>query len=1369
MAFGRDHNGLMFWCMLVVALMVFSSNVDCSNSDSNVSGKLWRVDLSGEWKFKAGDDERYALPQFDDSKWETLYAPALWDGQGYADYDGYGWYRKWFFVPKELKGRELLFEHGGVDDDDWVYINGVKVGEGKGCYIPRSYIIPARLINYGGQNLIAIRIYDGAMGGGLARGPLGVRVVKLSDRVAVEGVRIAGKVGSKTMTLTMWLVCKDGRQHKPKLSVSVIDHFLRKRFHHSLESFVQPGERKELSFRFDGGDSKDYRVQVEMAEGNERDECFFHILSDMTVGMRPTIVLSGDWEMMLPSDDKLLFPPSGKWQPIKVPTLSWGGWSGKNHRAWFRRTFELPSEFSNKRIILRFEAVAHHAVVYVNGKMVGEHLGGFEPFEFDITEVARPGAENELLVGVTDWIAGLVEGIVPPDDPEKMPKDSMLIPYGSRPHARRGIWDDVFVYARDALHIADGFIITSVRNRALTVKVRLRNDTDNATTVELIGDVYDGDIRMLSLPRRLVTVPGHGSVEVECSLPVPLEVDSAGKSASKAFKLWFPHEPYLYRMALQLFKDGRRIDELNLRFGFREVWIDGINYRLNGRVFKLRGLGCPPIAATREEIRRYYLERLKANFTLVRFHMQPRQRHFYEIADEVGMCVKDESAFYCAANVYALGDERLWRNLREHITGMVMRSRNHPSLLIWSVENEILHCGGMRVKGTDERIYELGKLIMELDPTRPIEFEGDGDVNGRALTINIHYPREFGCHDHNLFPNDAYWLGKEGNDRWPRELIWKRDKPLIIGEFCYYPYSRPPGGVSIFLGDAVYESREAEREAHRIGVRMLCDGTRRSGVAGLNPWVDDLRYSIECLKPIAATLDRYDRTFLSGEIVERDIAVHNDTLHRRKLILTASVRVGNATVARRTFNLDMDAGEMRLVKFSWRMPNVNARTAASLRLTIQDGAQVAFDEEHKLWVFPRARLQAINGLRVALFDPVGETARALTEVGLRPKVLSSLDGDMRQLFDLLLIGKGAAETSTFKLGVNALLKFVHDGGIAFFFEQTSQPAWLPIQLRLDERRAATMAYIRCASHPLLKGMHPDDFKWWRGDHIVARSLFVKPSQGAFRILVECGGRGGLRWTPLVELLHGNGVLVMCQLDVTAKIRVEPVAQNLISNLLSYAASFKPLRRRRIGVISVQGSPMLRVMKGVGIAFDDLTQHLGTTKFDAYEVLVIDGGALELCKGRLDELRSFISRGGIVWIRQPQSVELLRQVAPHIVGLRKQKLNGRVVKVGDDELLSSISNSDLFWYREDCWYADWEGRGSGLIGDPADSVIELTDGDEAKALTQPCALAKVQIGNGILLIDTLNLTDPPSDVRDKATRIFSVLLTNLCTYPAVQGR
>lgn len=1319
--------------------------------------KSWHVDLSGEWKFRAGDDERYALPQFDDSKWEVLYAPALWDGQGYADYDGFGWYRKWFFVPKELSGRDLLFEHGGVDDDDWVYINGVKVGDGRGCYIPRSYIIPSRLVNFGGRNLIAVRIRDGAMGGGLARSPLRVRMVSLMDRISLSDVSIEGKIGSPKMKLHMTLVSKDGKTHKPRVNVTVTDYFMRKRLQSSLRCTIEPDGKRELMLEFDGGDSKDYRIFVEFGEDGERAEAFHHILSDITVGARRTIVLSGNWEMMLPKDDKLVFPPSGNWQPVKVPLLAYGGWSGRNHRAWFRKEFQLPDDFAGKRLILRFEAVAHHAAVYMNGKKVGEHLGGFEPFEFDVTDFAMVGEKNELLVGVTDWVVGLVEGIEPPDDPEKLPRDSMLIPYGTRPHARRGIWDDVFIYERSPMHIADAFIITSVRNKNLIVKAVLQNDTDADVPTDLGGSVYDGDKLVLSLPKAKVIIPAHGTAEVE--LKTKVELQDYG-SSKKALRLWFPHSPHLYRLNLKLSSSGHLTDELNLRFGFREVWIDGLDYRLNGRIFKLRGLVCPPLTETREEIRKYYLERLNANFSLVRFHMQPRQKQFYEIADEVGICVKDESAFYCAANIYALGDERLWQNLRKHITGMVTRSRNHPSLLIWSVENEILHCGGMRVGGTDERIFQLGKLIMELDPTRPIEFEGDGDVNGRAATINIHYPREFGCHDHNLFPNDAYWLGKEGNDRWPRELIWKRDKPLIVGEFCYYPYSRPPGGVSIFLGDAVYVSREVEREAHRIGVRMLCDGMRRSGVAGLNPWDGDLKYSIECLKPIAATINQYDKTFFSGEVVGREIAVHNDTLHRRKLTLLAAVYAGGKAVASKNFVLDMDAGEMRIVKFSWRMPDVNVRTDAVLRLTVKDGANVVFDESHKLWVFPRSKLQIPSGLQVALFDPAGETARALSQVGLQPRMLSELNDESLRDVKLLLIGKGATESELFKRGANALLSFIRRGGVSFCFEQLSQPTWLPVQMRLDERRAATMVHIRHASHPILQGMQPDDFKWWRGDHLVARSSFVKPSQGAFRILLECGGRGGLRWTPLVELLIGNGSLIMCQLELTGKLAMEPVAQMLLFNLFQYASSFKPLQRRNMAVILPPDSKLSAALRAIGATFEDITRRINDAQLDAFGLLVIDGDGLKACEERLEDLCSFVMRGGILWIHKPKSAELLRKLVPQIAGLTERKINGRLVKFGEDELTASVSNSDLFWYREDCWYADWEGRGSGLICDPADAVIELANETNVKALTEPCALVKIGLGKGFIIVDTLQMCDPPSEVREKAYRILSAILMGI---------
>jgi len=189
----------------------------------------FEVDLSSEWQFSIGDDEKWSLPSFDDSGWETLYAPALWDNQGYAGYNGFGWYRKWFFVPKELKGKCLIFQHGGVDDNDWVYINGKKVGEGKGCYKPRQYTIPSEVINFETDNSIAIRIYDGAMGGGLAVGSLRIKLLSLADKIDLAKVSITGEYGKPNeKTVRIEVANKEEKPHKIKLKYELVDYFMRK-------------------------------------------------------------------------------------------------------------------------------------------------------------------------------------------------------------------------------------------------------------------------------------------------------------------------------------------------------------------------------------------------------------------------------------------------------------------------------------------------------------------------------------------------------------------------------------------------------------------------------------------------------------------------------------------------------------------------------------------------------------------------------------------------------------------------------------------------------------------------------------------------------------------------------------------------------------------------------------------------------------------------------------------------------------------------------------------------------------------------------------------------------------------------------------
>ncbi len=842
----------------------------------------FEVDLSGEWRFSTGDNPAWARPDFDDSDWDILRAPALWDRFGYADYDGFGWYRRWFTAPPGADKVGCLMIIGGVDDHDWVYINGRLVGHGRGCYKRRVYRIPPGIIKPG-RNLVAVRIYDGAMGGGLAVGPLVIRTERIADRIELADCCLSADPSSGRITFRLALKNTTDRPQRVQVQVHLVDYFQRTaaKIHRSLS--IEPGAEAALRSELPPAEATEFRAYIALRQGGESQQLVRFPRADALAGPRRVQILSGRWQAA-PLDLDTPQPTSDavsrlQFRDVTVPIERWGGWQGKSHRMLFRRTFRASKPVPGRRLVLRFEAVAHFCRVFVNGRLVGEHLGGFEPFELDITDAARDG-QNELWVDVTDWVAGLKRGTPIPDDPEKLPRHCMLIPYGTRPHTFRGIWQDVYLIERSEAFVSDAFVRTSVRKRSLALDATVHNASSTPRTVIVSCQVFSGDRPVFALPKRTAELAAGGSAKI------------SWQRTWTNPRLWWPHDPHLYWLSITVrdAASGQVLDVHRVRFGFREFWIDGIDYRLNGRIFRLRGLVCAPHPAGRQAFYEWLVEqKQQANTTMVRNHMYPRPRYFYDIADEVGVCLKDESAFYCAARNYALTDERFWQNLRRHISAMVLRSRNHPSVCIWSAENEILHCGGHATPGTDEKIARLGRIISSLDPTRPVEFEGDGDVNGRAATINIHYPREFGCHDHNLWPNDAYWLGKEGNDRWPRDLIWKRDKPIILGEFCYYPYSRPPGGVSIFSGELAYLSRRDEQLAHVMGVKFICQGCRWQGVAGLNPWVRDLIYGQVCLPPIVAIIRQWDCHFWPGERIDRDVLVLNDTLFTRDLRLEVAI------------------------------------------------------------------------------------------------------------------------------------------------------------------------------------------------------------------------------------------------------------------------------------------------------------------------------------------------------------------------------------------------------------------------------------------------------------------------------------------------
>lgn len=139
------------------------------------------IDLRGNWKFEIGDQKKFAEPSFDDAKWNEIFVPSDWENEGYPGYDGYGWYRKTITIPSSARGKKL-FIHLIADDVCAIYLNGNLVGEGgqfpphfETAYnIEHKIYLPVEFLRYDKPNVIAVRVYDDYLNGGIVKGKVGI-------------------------------------------------------------------------------------------------------------------------------------------------------------------------------------------------------------------------------------------------------------------------------------------------------------------------------------------------------------------------------------------------------------------------------------------------------------------------------------------------------------------------------------------------------------------------------------------------------------------------------------------------------------------------------------------------------------------------------------------------------------------------------------------------------------------------------------------------------------------------------------------------------------------------------------------------------------------------------------------------------------------------------------------------------------------------------------------------------------------------------------------------------------------------------------------------------------------------------------------
>ena len=424
---------------------------------------------------------------------------------------------------------------------------------------------------------------------------------------------------------------------------------------------------------------------------------------------------------------------------------------------WYQRNINIPAEWNGKKILLHFGAADYETKVYVDGKMVGEHKGAGSSFNFDITSYVKAGQQANLVVRVYDNLRG---GMQPGGK-----QCTALYSAGCSYTRVTGIWQTVWMEAVNEQALKNVFAIPDIDQQQLVVRPEFYNEgNDNTLTVE----VKDGK-------KTVAKRTSQASNQSTIVLPI------------KNAHLWSPEEPYLYDVKYTVKNaQGEVIDEVSSYMGMRKVHISGGYFYLNNKPYFQRLVldqGYYPDGiwtAPSDEALRQDIEMSKAvGFNGARLHQKVFEERYYYWADKLGYLTWGEEASW----VLNINNDQAVRNFLTEWAEIVVRDRNHPSLVTWTPLNETWNATpGVYVRFVND-LYALTKAI---DPTRPIN-DASGDSHVKTDIWSVHdYTRE----PDKLIANHTIKAGVEPyrNMKGKDFLSKYEGQPYMVDEFGGLPW-----------------------------------------------------------------------------------------------------------------------------------------------------------------------------------------------------------------------------------------------------------------------------------------------------------------------------------------------------------------------------------------------------------------------------------------------------------------------------------------------------------------------------------------------------------------------------------------------------
>ena len=435
----------------------------------------------------------------------------------------------------------------------------------------------------------------------------------------------------------------------------------------------------------------------------------------LLVAQRQTQTFDRDWRFHLgdvPGAEQPAFDDS-KWRRLEIPH-DWsieGAFSEQNPAGvaggalpggvgWYRKTFTVPAADSGKVVFVEFDGVYRNSEVWINGSSLGKRPYGYSSFRYELTPHLRYRARNVIAVRV---------------DNSQQPN--------SRWYSGSGIYRHVRLVTTNPVHVDQWgtYITTPVvtgESAQVTIRTSIRNERRREQPAALVTTVYDSGGKVVAVEVMKGLGLADSVTEIVDSLTIPRPT------------LWSPERPYLYRAVSSVYCLPKTVpcDEYTTQFGVRSfVFRADSGFFLNGRHVKIRGvclhhdLGALGAAVNTRAIERQ-LEIMRAmGANAIRTSHNPPAPELLDLTDRMGFIVMDE-AFDMWKKEKTPYDYHLdwdaW-HVRD-LSDMVLRDRNHPSVFIWSIGNEVMEQWNNGDSTAAPIARELAGIVRALDPTRPI-------------------------------------------------------------------------------------------------------------------------------------------------------------------------------------------------------------------------------------------------------------------------------------------------------------------------------------------------------------------------------------------------------------------------------------------------------------------------------------------------------------------------------------------------------------------------------------------------------------------------------------------------------------------------